>query len=312
MTTRLNRRQTLGAMAALPVSAGLLATARPAAAVPERAGPATAPFHRIRLGGFDVTTLLAGTRTVPDLQTIFGLNVGAEDFAAAAEAAMIPADRSQFFFTPTVVNTGSDLVLFDTGLNPEGITAALGAAGYAPGDVTAVVITHMHGDHIGGLMGETGPTFPNARYFAGAEEFDHWTMSGNELFGRNVEPLAEQMTMLDDGDSPVSGVTAMASFGHTPGHMAFMLESEGQSLLLIGDITNHYVFSLAHPDWEVRFDMDKAAAAATRRRVLGMLAAERMPFVGYHMPFPGIGYVAAAGDGFRYVPHSYQLMMDTG
>ena len=103
-------------------------------------------------------------------------------------------------------------------------------------------------------------------------------------------------------------VTSVAAFGHTPGHMGFMLESGGEQLMLIVDAANHYVWSLAYPDWEVRFDMDKAAAAQTRRNLLGMLAADKVPMVGYHMPFPGLGYVAAKDDGFQYVPHSYQLL----
>jgi glyoxylase-like metal-dependent hydrolase (beta-lactamase superfamily II) len=117
------------------------------------------------------------------------------------------------------------------------------------------------------------------------------------------------MTMLDDGGSVVSGISAVAAFGHTPGHLAFRIESEGQNLMLIADAANHFVWSLAYPDWEVRFDADKAAAAATRRALFGMIAAERMPFVGYHMPFPALGYVAADNDGFRYVPASYQTML---
>jgi len=89
-----------------------------------------------------------------------------------------------------------------------------------------------------------------------------------------------------------------------------MIESGGSQLLIAADFANHYVWSLGHPDWEVKFDMDKQAAAETRRRLLGMLAADKLPFVGYHMPWPGIGYVSAAqGDGFRYEPASYQLML---
>jgi len=310
MSQALTRRQALTGAAALPVAAGALAAAtRPAAAAAEMMGMGMAPYHRFVLGGFEVTTLLAGTRTVPDPQTIFGLSTPAEDFAAAAEAAFIPTDRAQFFFTPTVVNTGAELVLFDTGLNPGGITAALAAAGYAPDQVDTVVITHMHGDHIGGLSGEAGATFPNARYVTGAAEHNHWSAAGNENFDAKVKPLNDQIAFLDDGGAVTSGITAMAAFGHTPGHMGYMIESEGQGLMLIADLANHYVFSLARPDWEVRFDMDKPAAAATRRRVLGMLAADRLPFIGYHMPFPALGYVAAEGDGFRYVPASYQMMM---
>ncbi|MEO0938357.1 MAG: MBL fold metallo-hydrolase [Pseudomonadota bacterium] len=267
------------------------------------------PFMRVKLGSFDVTTLLVGMATRPDPQSIFGMNVDAETFAAASEAANIPIDKTQFFFTPTAVNTGSQLVLFDTGLNGAATVQALEAAGYTADQVDIVVLTHMHGDHIGGLMSDGAPTFPNAAYVTGRAEFDGWTGAGNEGFDNMVAPLAEQMTFLEDGQDAAAGLTAMAAFGHTPGHMTYMIESEGSQLVLGGDFANHPVWSLAHPDWEVLFDMDKAAAAASRRRVLDMLAADKLPFVGYHMPWPGIGYVETRGDGFHYVPHSYQLLL---
>ena len=117
------------------------------------------------------------------------------------------------------------------------------------------------------------------------------------------------VALFSDGDEIVPGITAVSTPGHTPGHMAYMIESGGQQLVLGADFANHYVWSLAYPDWEVKFDMDKPAAAATRKKVLGMLAADKIPFVGYHMPWPGTGFVEADGDRFRYVPTSYQLML---
>lgn len=306
MTIKLTRRQTLLAGAAAPLVA-LAAT--PARAKAEMKGMATARFRRFKHGDFEVTTLLAGTRPVEEPQSIFGMNVSAEDFAAASDAAHLPTDVAQFFFTPTVVNTGEELVLFDTGLNAEGITAALGAAGYTPDQVDTVVITHMHGDHIGGLNSDAGETFPNARYITGSTEHNHWSAAGNEGFDAKVKPLNDKMSFLDDGGSVAPGITAIAAHGHTPGHMGYMIESGGNGLVLIADTANHYVWSLANPDWEVGFDMDKAAAAATRRLMLGMIAADRLPFIGYHMPFPATGFVEAEGDGFRYVPSSYQLML---
>ncbi|MBR9650641.1 MBL fold metallo-hydrolase [Thalassovita aquimarina] len=306
MTTSLTRRNLLTGAAALPLAA---ASAGPLSAAADMLGATPPRFNRFRLGGFEVTTLLAGTRTVPEPQKIFGLNVSEKEFAEVSAANHIPADMAQFFFTPTVVNTGAELILFDTGLNPEGITGALNAAGYDAGQVDKVVITHMHGDHIGGLMGEAGETFANATYVTGSTEFDSWAAMENEGFEAKVRPLAEKATMLGDGGSVAGGITAMAAFGHTPGHMAYMLESEGKQLLLGADFTNHHVWSLAYPDWEVRFDRDKAAAAATRRRLLGMLSADKIPFIGYHMPFPGLGYVDPRGDGFRYIAASYQHML---
>lgn len=307
MTIRVSRRQALAAAAALPLVPAL---PRVASAAEEMKGAATPVFNRFKLGAFEVTTLLSGTRTVDNPTEIFGLNADPAEFAAVSQAAFLPTDRAQFFFTPTLVNTGAELVLFDAGVSAAGITAALAAAGYTPDQIDVVVLTHMHGDHIGGLMGDAGPTFANARYVTGAAEHNHWMAAGNEGFDKNVRPLNEKMSFVDDGGAAAGGLTAVLAAGHTPGHMTWRIESEGQSLMLIADLANHPVWSLAKPDWEVRFDADKAAAAASRRNVLGMIAADRIPFVGYHMPFPAVGYVEANGDGFRYVPASYQLMLN--
>jgi glyoxylase-like metal-dependent hydrolase (beta-lactamase superfamily II) len=308
--TRISRRSILAAGAAMPVAAGL--SALPARAGGHAAAAQNAIQNTFALGDFQVSTLLAGTRTVDEnIQGIFGMNVSPEEFAAVSAQNFIPADKAQFFFTPTVVRTGSDVVLFDTGLSAAGTTAALEAAGIMPEDVTVVVITHMHGDHVGGMTGEDGGlTYPNARYVTGQAEFDHWNGTDNETFAGKVKPFAERFEFIGDGGSVVSGVTGMAAFGHTPGHMAYMVESGGEQLLLIADAANHYVWSLAYPDWEVRFDIDKAAAAATRKRLLGMAAADRIPLIGYHMPFPGMGFVDTRGEGgFHYVPATYQMML---
>lgn len=303
----ISRRAALTGAAALPLAAATAGATRAAAPLK---GVQMAPYQRLKVGNFDVTTLLAGTVTRENPHSIFGLNVDKETFDSAAKAANLPTDVAQFFFTPTVVNTGSELVLFDTGLNGAATTAALEAAGYTADQVDVVVLTHMHGDHIGGLMGEDGaPTYKNARYVTGQVEYDAWAKMDDEGFKTKVQPLAEKMSFLGDGGSAVAGITAMAAFGHTPGHMVYMLDSGGKQLLIAADMTNHYVWSLAYPDWEVRFDADKAAAAETRRKVLGMLAADRVPMIGYHMPFPGMGYVETRGDGFHYVPASYQMML---
>ena len=125
---------------------------------------------------------------------------------------------------------------------------------------------------------------------------------------QKVTPFAEKLSCLEDGGSVASGISAVASFGHTPGHMGYMLDSGGQQLMLTADLANHYVWSFAHPDWEVKFDMDKSAATTSRRKVLDMLASTRTPMIGYHMPFPAAGYVETRGSGFRFVPVSYQMM----
>lgn len=304
-TPNLTRRAALTGAAALPLAAA--ATSLKAAA--PMLGASGAKYNRFVLGSFEVTTLFVGSRTVEGAQGIFGMNASEEDFKAASAAANIPADKAHFFFTPTLVNTGSELILFDTGLSADGTVGALEAAGYSADQVDKVVITHMHGDHIGGLSGDAGVTFANAAYMTGSAEFDAWAKADNENFEAKMRPLAEKTTFLDDGGSPASGITAVGAFGHTPGHMNYMLESDGKQLLLTADLANHYVWSLGFPDWEVRFDMDKAAAAASRRKILGMLAADQVPFIGYHMPWPSVGYVETRGEGFHYVPHTYQLLL---
>ncbi|MGB3555799.1 MAG: MBL fold metallo-hydrolase [Jannaschia sp.] len=304
--TRITRRAALAATAAMP----LTALALPSLAAAPKREPVQQNIRRFGLGDLEVTTLLANTVTNPsDPQTIFGMNVDTETFAEVSREAFLPTDATQFFFTPTLVNTGESLVLFDTGQSAADIVAAVEAAGYTPDDVDTIVLTHMHGDHIGGLMQDGAPTFVNAAYVTGQVEYDAWAAAPSEGFTAMVEPLADRMTFLADGQDAVPGITAMAAFGHTPGHMTYRLSSGDRSLLIAADLANHYVWSLAYPDWEVRFDMDKEAAAQSRRTVLGMLAAERMPMIGYHMPFPAVGYVEAREDGFRWVPESYQFML---
>ncbi len=307
-TPNLTRRTLLAGTAAVPLAAPFILSGR-AAVAGGHAAP-TEIRRTVALGDFTVSTLRAGTRTVEDPQGIFGMNVDAQEFADVSAANFLPTDKAQFFFTPTVVDTGSEVVLFDTGLAAAPTLAALEAAGHSADDIDIVVITHMHGDHIGGLSTDGAVTYPNARYVTGRVEYDAWAASPNDGFTGKVQPLAEQMTFLEDGGSVTSGITAMAAFGHTPGHMTYMLDSGGEQMLIIADLANHPVWSLAYPEWEVRFDMDKEAAAASRRNVLGMLAADRIPFIGYHMPFPAIGYVAPRDDGFRYVPETYQFRMD--
>ena len=306
MTISVNRRTAL--LAAAGATGAMLAPSISFADGHAKSMMPMAKARGFKIGSLEVVALLAGSVPRDKPHSIFGLNVSDEEFAKVSAANFIATDMAQFYFTPTLVRAGDNVILFDTGLNAAGITAALAEAGTKPEDVTHVVITHMHGDHIGGLMNEGSPTFANAVYLTGQMEFDHWSKAGNERFDGMVKPLAEKMTFLGDGDSVASGITAMAAFGHTPGHMTYMLESDGKQLLLMADLANHYVWSLAYPDWEVKFDMDKEAAAKTRRKVLGMLAADRVPMIGYHMPFPAAGFVESHDQGFRYVPVSYQLM----
>ncbi|MEM6477554.1 MAG: MBL fold metallo-hydrolase [Pseudomonadota bacterium] len=305
----LSRRSLLASAAAAP----LLPLATQAAAGGHSA-KAPAPLARsFAVGDMTVTTLLAGSGMRDEPQGTFGMNVSAEEFARVSEENFISSETYQGFFTPVLVETGSETILFDTGLPGDGVPMALESVGLTPADITHVVITHMHPDHIGGLTGDGGATYANASYVTGAREYNFWTSGPGSQSGlagqinEKVVPFAERMRFLDEGGEVRPGITAMGAFGHTPGHMAYMLSSGGAQLLITADMANHHVWSLANPDWEVRFDADKAAAAATRRRILGMLAADRIPMVGYHMPFPAAGYVETRGDGFHWVPVTYQM-----
>lgn len=309
---RLSRRAALGGLAtatALP-----LLGAVPAFAEAPMLGAAKPEFYRFGLGAFEVTTLRDGAIQLDGPHPIFGEDQPVETVRALAEERFLPPDRMAIGFAPMLVNTGAELVLFDAGNGPErrpdagNLVASLAAAGYTPDQVDIVVITHMHPDHIGGLMTEGAPTYPNARCVTAAPEFDFWSAQADaQLVQSNVMPLAERTTMIGDGDAAASGITAVAAFGHTPGHTAWHLESDGERLLLWADTSNHYVLSVQRPDWHVRFDMDKEAAAATRHRLFDMAATDRIPVTGYHMPFPAVGYVERTPNSFRWVQSSYQL-----
>lgn len=307
--------------------AGLLATtaALPAWAASPLLGVDRPSHYRFKVGAFEVTTILDGAVQIPGPHPIFGQNTTAEEVAALTAANFLPAEQLEIPFTVTLVNTGKELILFDTGNggttgrrpNAGNLLALLAEAGYSAEQVDHVVMTHFHPDHIGGLMEDGKPAFPNAAYVMPAAEYDFWspvekaeaeaTARVGKLVQSNVVPMAAKTTFIKPGDTVVSGIEAVDTSGHTPGHTAYHIESEGGRLMLLGDVCNHYVVSLQRPDWHVRFDMDKEKAVATRKSALGMIAADKIPFVGYHMPAPAVGFLEPLGEGFRYVPASYQL-----
>lgn len=286
-------------------------------------GEYRASHHRIRFGDLEITAVLDGGGVRDGLHPIFGHDVSKEAFADYAALNHLSAERFEHYFTPAVVNTGSELVLFDTGLGRMGRESGAGKlrerlpeAGYRPEDVDIVVITHSHPDHIAGLWEGEERAFPNARYVIGQREYDGWSKGdaippqreqNRELFLKLLPPLADETTFVAPGDTVASGITAVEAFGHSVGHMAYMIESAGRPLLLWADIANHYVFSVQRPEWQVSFDDHKEAAIATRKRILDMAATDQLPVLGFHMPFPGFGFVERAGDGYRWVPETYRL-----
>jgi len=285
----------------------------------------TAPpgFKRFKLGDYEITTLLDGLRPGDGPHPTFGANQTQEAVAELMRANLLPETKFVNGFAPVLVNTGSDLVLFDTGFGAGGrenglgkLEANLKASGYTPDQISIVVITHMHGDHINGLINGETPAFPNAGIVAGQIEYDFWTdparmgtpaENGAKAVGAKVKPLVEKIKFIKAGDAVTSGITSEAAYGHTPGHMIFHIESGGKHLVITADTANHYVASLQRPDWEVAFDTDKAMGAATRKKVFDMIATDKLPFIGYHMPFPSVGFVEKQEGGYRYIPLTYQF-----
>lgn len=285
--------------------------------------PALPQINRFKLGSFQLTVVRDGASVLEKPWETFGANQTPETVQARLAQNFLPTDRMVNSYSPVIIETGSDLIVVDAGFGTMGrergagmLMAGLKAAGYSPDRVTLVILTHLHGDHIGGLIEDGAAAFANARYVTGELEYAFWTdkaregtpaEGGHKMVLSHVAPFADRMTLLKDGDQVVEGISAILTPGHTPGHMAFRVRSGDAQLMLTGDAANHYILSLEEPEWEVRFDLDKAEAAKTRRKLFDTIASERIPFLGYHMPFPAVGFVEKKGDGFRYVPKTYQF-----
>jgi glyoxylase-like metal-dependent hydrolase (beta-lactamase superfamily II) len=278
-------------------------------------------IYRFRLGDFEITNLLDGfVERAP--HPTYGNNQAAEALAELARANGVSPSRFEHVYVNTLVNTGQELVLFDTG-NGKGrnpnvgkLAALLVQAGYSPEHVDIVVITHGHPDHVNGLLDAGKPVYPNARYVFGEVEFDFWRKGENirearkatrEGFVKAAVPLAEKSTFVKHEGEVVAGIRAIPAFGHSPGLMTYHVESRGQRLLIWGDVANHYIFSIQRPEWHVGADDDKQAAIATRKRVFDMVATDRLPVIGYHLPFPALGFVERAGATYRWIPAGNQF-----
>lgn len=323
----LNRRHVL-AMGTLAAATPLLMVPTHGQAKAPKLGAQHAKFWRANIGAFELTVIADSQQFIDGPYPIIGANASEAEVRQLMHENQVPETRYQPGFSPAIVNTGNEIVLFDTGNGANGfiprpaagwLAAGLAPAGFKPEDIDVVVLTHAHPDHVGGLIDNGAPLFPNARYVIGKSEYEFWSPEGKHsgdlekfasVFRANTKPIADKISFVKSGDSVVPGVQAMEAYGHTPGHLMYLIESDGKRLLFWGDCAHHHVASLAKPDWHCVFDTDTETAAATRKRVFDMVVTDRLGVIGYHMPFPSVGYLERLpSSGYRWVPHSFQLYL---
>jgi glyoxylase-like metal-dependent hydrolase (beta-lactamase superfamily II) len=306
-----------------------------AAALPPARGFAAAPalgtqvagFYRFKIGDFEVTSLHDGQANYEVNTTRFP-NAPVEDVVKLMEGQYMPVRPAVSPFNTLVVNTGSKLVLIDSGFADNGpattgrMATNMIAAGIDPRQIDTVLISHFHGDHINGLRSKEGTlVYPNAEIIVPSLDVAHYLddakmnaapeaargsfMVARRVFGPNLKDVRQA----EWGKEWAPGITAVRSDGHTPGHTSFVVASGGKSLLVIGDASNDPRIFARMPDWHLGFDLDRPRAVATRRALLDMAAAEKMQVSFYHAAFPATGFVSKAGSGFDWHPLSYSSVL---
>jgi glyoxylase-like metal-dependent hydrolase (beta-lactamase superfamily II) len=276
-------------------------------------------FYRFKVGSFTVTTVHDGFFARP-LEG-FVRNAPLADVQAVLRDAFLPQDRLVIPFTVTFLDTGRDLVVFDSG---NGVTAPgatngrmisnMRAAGIDPTKVTRVVMSHFHGDHVNGLLNAEGAAaFPNAEVILPEAEIAWWGDATNETrspegqratfanSARRLAPYAARLRRIGPDAEVVPGVRSVAAYGHTPGHTCYHVADGADQMMFVADTTNRPELLARRPEFHIIFDFDAVAAEATRRRIYDRVATDRIRITGYHFPFPANGFLAKEGSGYRFV-----------
>ena len=310
-------RQTL-----LALTAGLALAGAAHAAAPQVKTQAPGYF-RVMLGDFEVTALSDGTVALPVDKLLTGTTAPKTAKALARSFLKAPLDTSVNAY---LINTGSKLVLVDTGaaklFGPTlgNLADSLKAAGYQPEQVDEVFITHMHADHVGGLMNGDKLAFPNASVRADQHDADFWLSQANldkapadakgffqgAMASLNPYVTAGKFKPFNGDTELVPGVRALATPGHTPGHSVYVVESQGQKLVLWGDLMHVAAVQFADPSVTIQFDTDSKSAARQRKRAYADAAKQGYLVGSAHLSFPGLGHLRTQGKGYEWVPVNYR------
>jgi glyoxylase-like metal-dependent hydrolase (beta-lactamase superfamily II) len=278
-------------------------------------------YYRMMLGQFEITALYDGSL---DLDTKLLHNTTPTELNKLLARMFVGNPKMQTAVNAYLINTGSNLVLVDAGaaklFGPSlgFILQNMKAAGYDPGQVDTVVITHLHPDHVGGVTDADGKQiFPKAKILVAREDDDFWlSRQVADSSPEKMQPFfklardaaapyqqAGQWQTFTEGSILVPGIKAVKANGHTPGHTAFAVESDGQKLLIWGDLVHTHTVQFARPGVSIEFDVDQKQAIATRKSLFKAMAESKSLVAGMHLPFPGLGHVRADGKGsYSWVP----------
>jgi glyoxylase-like metal-dependent hydrolase (beta-lactamase superfamily II) len=321
----LDRRMLLRAgSAAVAGGAAALAHTKAACAHAPQAGKQAQPgYYRFKLGTIEITVISDGMLAFP-AETLWGDR--AEDARGLLTSAFQPASPVGLQLNTILVNTGDKLVLIDAGGGVDGkfqktagaLPANLAAAGYAPGDIDMILLTHGHSDHLWGISDYKNETllFPWAEFVASETEVKFWNAPEltakvspalkPEVTRANLKLASPRLRLIKAGTEVAPGVTTIDTAGHTPGHMSVHLSSGSKQLLLTADAVVNSTVSFQHPEWPFGFDQDVPLAAKARLAFLDRAATDKTLVGGYHFPFPGFGHVVREGSGYRWLPADWQ------